>query len=870
MRSNNSKIPYSIEALYQRGKPRRYRGRELDNLAFPLGGIGTGSISLGGWGQLRDFEIFNKPHKGLLFNYTFFSLFTQKGDTTTARVIQGPVGGSDFIGSGSGLPWQNGSGLPRFESVEFTGAFPFARLDFHDSEVPLEVGLEAFNPFIPLNPDDSSLPVAMFNFHLRNPGNEPVRAVVFASLENKTGYPDTGPGLIEYFASGGVQGLKMATHAHQPGSPRFGTLALATSHADLNVQTHWYRGRWFDSLHRFWDEVQRGQLEENRQPAESSRPEVGALGLRVNLRPGETAYLPVWIAWHNPNVEMYWSAEDPKPIWRNYYANLFADAEAVAEYVGHNQARLEGETRRFAEALFGSTLPEAVLDAISSQISILKTTTCLRLQDGSFYAWEGCNPEAGCCEGTCTHVWNYAQALPYLFPSLERSVRQADYAYNQQANGHMTFRMPLPLGTRASPSFFAAADGQMGGVMKVYRDWQICGDDAWLRRLWPAVKRSLEYAWLYWDRDRDGVMEGVQHNTYDIEFFGPNTMMGSFYLGALRAAEEMARYLGEPEKATEYHELFAQGRAKMDASLFNGEYYFQQVQLQAKDQSSHDLSISMAGVELDPLLPDYPKYQYGKGCLSDQLIGQWFAHMVRLGYLFEPENVRNALSAIFTYNWKSGFTHHVNPQRIYAVNEEAGLLCASWPRGERPGLPFVYSDEVWSGIEYQVASHLIYEGLIDEGLAVVKGARDRYTGLRRNPWDEIECGHHYARSMASYALLLALSDFFYSAPSQSLHFAPRIYPQDFACFFSVDSGYGMLRQNLDRGGWRASVEIISGELRLKQLELGFEAADYIATMAGKALPLSTQPIEGGARLVFADPLVVTFGEPLVVAAVLSV
>ncbi len=866
MKASNPQIPYSHEALFRRGTLRVYQGRELDEIAFPLGGIGTGMISLGGWGQLRDFEIFNRPQKGLSLKYAFFTLYAKKGnDAPVTRVVQGPVGGVSFTGTGWGLNRFEGAGLPHFRSVQFTGAFPFARLDFDDPTVPLEVSMEAYNPFIPLNPDDSGLPIAMFYFYLRNPADEPVCATLFANLENKTGFPDVGGGIIEYFEHQGVHGLKMSTQKHSPDSPRYGTLALATPHQDLNVQTHWFRGAWYDSLHRFWDQASEGELQENRERAEClDDTDVGSIGLRATIAPGETVRLPVWIAWHNPNFEMYWSNQEPKPVWKNYYATLHEDAVAVIDYVAQHHDRLERETRAFADAVFSSTLPEAVLDAVSSQISILKTTTCLRLEDGTFYAWEGCRPDAGCCEGTCTHVWNYAQALPYLFPSLARSVRQADFALNLHGDGHMTFRMPLPLGTIPDPSFHAAADGQMGGVLKVYREWLVCGDDEWLKRLWPSVKQALEYAWKYWDQDKDGVMEGVQHNTYDIEFYGPNTMMGSFYLGALRAAGEMARYLGEEDKACEYHALYESGRAKMDASLFNDEYYVQDVRPEAQAQSSHDPSISMGGQTPDPRKPDYPKYQYGEGCLSDQMIGQWYARMLRLGDLFDPEHVRTTMASIFKYNWKSDLSEHTNPQRIYAVNDEAGLLLATWPRGGRPALPFVYSDEVWCGIEYQVASHLIYEGLIEEGLAIVKGVRDRHTGVRRNPWNEFECGSHYARSMASYALLLAVADFFYSARSQALSFSPRVYPEDFTCFFAVDSGWGMIKQTFGVDTKRAAVAMHAGELNLHELSVGFHAPNPRITLAGTSIEATAEISDGGTRLCFAEPATVRAGESLVV------
>jgi non-lysosomal glucosylceramidase len=842
-----SKIPYTHDELFNVGKPRVYTGRQLDEIAFPLGGIGTGMISLGGWGQLRDFEIFNKPEKGLMFNYTFFTLYAKKGENPpVTRVIEGPVGGT-YTAHGSGVTRLDGSGLPHFQECKFTGEFPFARLDFNDPKMPLQVTMEAFNPFIPLNDDDSSLPAAIFLFHLSNPTSEPVSAVLFANLENKVGHPDPGKGVIAFQEGENVSGLMMTTKKYEPDSPRFGSLTLTTPWKDLNVQTHWYRGGWFDSLHKFWDQVSlEGQLKENREPAEADdrRTDVGSIGLKVNLKPGEKLTLPVMITWYIPNYEKNWGN---KAVWKNYYGTKFSDAFHVAEYIGANFERLENETRLFKNSLFESSLPESVLDAVSSQISILKTTTCLRMPDGTFYGFEGCNPGGGCCEGTCTHVWNYAQALPFLFPTLERSIRNTDYTYNLTDDGHMTFRMPLPLGTMASGGFHAAGDGQMGGILKVYREWLTYGDDEWLRKIWPKVKIALEYAWKQWDADKDGVMEGVQHNTYDIEFHGPNTMMGSFYLGALRAAEEMARHLGEKEKADEYRKVYESGKAWMDKNLFNGEWYRQEVR--------------PGGKQTDVPIESWPNYQYGEGCLSDQLIGQWYARILALGDLFDPEHVKKTMESIFKYNWKSDMSEHPNPQRIYAINDEAGLLLCSWPRGGRPPLPFVYSDEVWCGIEYQVAAHLIYEGFVEEGLSIVKGVRDRHDGARRNPWNEFECGNHYARSMASYSVMLALSGFHYSAPSKHLSFAPCIHEKDFSCFFSVDSGWGMYRQQMGNIN-EASIKVIKGSLTLKEIGLPFHLEKAKVSLSGKIIPVSVVKDMQGMVIKFDHPVCINAGDIL--------
>ena len=537
----------------------------------------------------------------------------------------------------------------------------------------------------------------------------------------------------------------------------------------------------------------------------------------VTIQPGEEVTVPFFLTWYFPIFE-HWKEDghDRRAAWRNYYATQWADAWDVAKYMAGNLGRLYGETRRFHDTLFSSTLPVHVLDAVSSQISTLRTSTCLRLEDGTFYGFEGCSDTSGCCEGSCTHVWNYAQALPYLFPSLQRSMSEAHFENSMSRDGFIQFRMPLPLGTKAKAGLVPAADGQMGLVMQVYREWLIGNDEAWLRRVWPLAKRALEFAWKYWDADQDGVMEGVQHNTYDQEFWGPNTMTGSLYLGALRAGEELARVVGDEDSAATYRELFRKGSAWTDRNLFNGEYYEQRVNPRAAAiWPKRYRDIIDRGK--DDRFKNWPRWQFGKGCLSDQLIGQWIAMMLGLGRLYDRRKVRKTLRSIFRYNWRANLSDHVCMLRIYALNDEAGLLIGTWPRGGRPGKPFWFTDEVWCGIEYQVASHLIYEGFVEEGATVVKGARDRYRGARRNPWDEIECGHHYARSMASYALLTALSGFQYSAPDAAIGFAPSVFDKDFRTFFSVASGWGQYSQRVRGKHAALAIRVDWGELAVGRI-----------------------------------------------------
>jgi len=856
-------IPYSARELYRRGPQRTWRGRHLDHIALPLGGIGTGMVGLGGWGQLRDWEIMNRPAKGFTVPDSFFTLkVRQDGGEPVTKVVQGPVGG-DYIGGGHSLPRQSGEGLPHFRKATFKGHFPFATVQFRDPDVPVRVTLEAFNPFVPLNADDSGIPVAILVYRLKNVSGRAVSATLFGNLSNVVGHPDPEGRVNEARETPGVTGLYLTTSKHPPTSPRFGSMALATTWEDAAVWPRWQGGH--GSMAKFWEAIAWSDVFP---PPEGDVP-TGTVAANAEIAPGAEAVIPFLITWHFPVFE-HWRKRrcddgcERGATWGNYYATQWADAWDVAEYVVSHYDRLYEETRRFHDTLFSSTLPTHVLDAVSSQLSVLKSPTCLRLEDGTLYGFEGCNDTSGCCEGSCTHVWNYAQALPYLFPGLQRSMMDAHFTWSMSADGFIQFRMPLPLGTKAKAGFVPAADGQNGLVMQVLREWLIAGDEAWLRRVWPQAKRALEFAWKHWDADRDGVMEGVQHNTYDQEWWGPNTMTGSLYLGALRAGEELARVAGDTRSAATYRRVFEKGSAWTDEHLFNGEYYEQQVNPKA-DELWPEPYRSTTDRGKDARFPTWPRWQFGRGCLSDQLIGQWYATMLGLGRLYDRRQVRKALKAIFRHNWRADLSDHPCLLRIYAVNDEAGLIIGTWPRGERPGDAFWFADEVWCGIEYQVASHLIYEGMIDEGLAIVKGVRNRHRGDQRNPWDEFECGHHYARSMASYSLLLALSGFRYSAPEQSISFEPRIFADDFRAFFSVAAAWGLYSQKVTDEKAELSIRVDYGALPLRRVVTPLikrKATEVSVALSGQAREIVLERVSGGYAVVFARPLLIDRGHTL--------
>lgn len=893
------KIPYKHSELTRIGEQRTFEGEATSEIAFPLGGIGTGTISLGGRGNLRDFEVMNQAAKGTVWPFTFFALWAkeEKGKPV-AKVLEGRV--PPPYRSGFGEPQAQLLGLPRFRGVSFKGEYPAANLKLSDPDIMVNVSLVAWNPFIPLNIKDSAIPVAIFEWTFSNPNDKPVSISLAASISNpliardENGNPTSAGSLNAFKSTGNLRGIFLTHPKANPASPEYGTVAISTTWNDLDIQTHWYRGGWWDKCHIFWDDFSTdGRITEvmDSDPTPSVA-DVSSLVLRAEIPPGGSVTMPIFLTWLFPMMANPWPPEglqNPKPF-KTYPGAQFDDAWGVAEYVAKNFERLKGETELWRRAIFNSTLPAHVLDAITSQASIMRSCTCFLLEDGSFYGWEGCRDKGGCCPGNCTHVWNYEQAVAFLFPQLERTMRQTEFLYNTRKTGHMGFRTKLPRGSEIW-NFKPCADGQMGTIIQVYRDWQLSGDDEFLREIWPKVKLALEYAWTMtrekmapparegdrshdslWDPNKDGVMEGEQHNTYDIEFFGPNTMCTAMYLGALRACEEIARYLGETEKAEEYRAIYESGRSKVESELWNGEYYIQKVMLidgvEVPDNlKTPKISEPSCPCKQSPGGPAaalgngdiMPKYQYGEGCLSDQLLGQWAAHVAGLGYLLDPYQVRTALKSIFDNNFLSSVGNFPNVQRVYALNDEAGLLLCTWPHGNRPALPFVYSDEVWTGIEYQVAAHLIYEGWIEEGLAIVKATRDRYAGYNRNPWNEVECGHHYARAMSSWSVKLALDGFTYSLVEKRLGFAPKLNPENYSTVWNTGTGWGIYSQDLGNGVF--TFEVLYGSQQLSRLDIADLPQTDIAINGPDGMV--SAHIEGQSVL-FDKPITLKAGEKLVI------
>jgi len=543
----------------------------------------------------------------------------------------------------------------------------------------------------------------------------------------------------------------------------------------------------------------------------------------ADLAAGEKRTFIFVLAWFFPNHEH-----------GHQYANRFNSASDVAHYVLDNHARLAGDTRKWHKTFYeDSTLPRWLLFRLHSTVCNLATGTCQWWRNGRFWAWEG----VGCCEGTCTHVWNYAHAAARLFPELERAARE------MQDFGQGFDEKTGLVGFRSNRAY--AADGQCGTILKAYREHLMSSDNSFLQHNWPRIKKALLFS-IAQDGNDDGLIENSQHNTYDINFEGPNTFVGSLYLAALRAGEEMAKEMGDQEFAQRCRKIFESGSRLTVERLWDGEYFIQDVDL-----------------------VKHPKYQYGKGCLSDQLFGQGWAHQLGLGYIYPEMFVEKALQSVWKYNWTPDvgpYNDVHKPQRWFARPGEPGLLTCTWPKSQYLTEGVLYREEVWTGIEYQVAGHMVAEGMLPEALAICHGVQQRYNPAKHNPFNEIECGDHYARALASWGVYTALCGYEHHGPRGHLGFAPKITPENFQAAFTAAGAWGSFSQKRQAEAQTEQIEVCWGRLNLKTLSFAvpqdFRPAGVSVTAQGQPVEFSYQLRETRVEITLKKEVVLSEGQVL--------
>jgi non-lysosomal glucosylceramidase len=819
--------PEWIRSLFARGEPQVYHGSELDKIGMPVGGICAGQLYLGGDGRLWHWDIFNVGWGAGPPELHYRVPMTPSSPLEQGFAVRIKSGGKIEERKLQGGAW---------DKISFRGEYPIGRVEYADAASPLSVTLEAYSPFIPLNVDDSSLPATILEFTLKNSGAEKIEVDLCGWLENGVGLESAkkhaGQRRNQISRQKNLLRLECDAVEAVPGDkpfsrePDFGTLTLALldpgkanfANPSVSLENVFDVGAGTDST-----------------SAPLTEKLIGALGRKIELKPGASAEVTFVLAWRFPNLTL----DKLGPVGC-YYATRFDSAWAVADYVAKNHLRLAGQTRLWRDTWYDSTLPYWFLDRTFLNTSILASSTYHHFANGRFYGWEGVR----CCPGTCCHVYHYAQAIARLFPELERGTRErVDFGIALQPDGAIFFR--------AEFNDFPAVDGQAGTILRALREHQMSADSEFLKRNWPAIKRAT--GWLIAkDANDDGLIESNQHNTLDSDWFGPVAWLSGLYLAALSAAAEMADEVGDAEFAARCRAILETGRRNLVAQLFDGEYFIARV---------------------DPKHLD--AINSGTGCEIDQVLGQSWAFQVGLPRVLPQKETVSALKSLWRYN----FSPDVGPYRAiyksgrwYAMAGESGLLMCSFPRrdwdyaqarGKGPEGVAGYFNECMNGFEHQAAGHMIWEGMVMEGLAVERAVHERYSASRRNPWNEVECGDHYARSMASYGVFLAACGFEYHGPRQHIGFAPKLSPDNFKCAFTSAEGWGALSQSVQGGKQKAEIAVRWGRLKLKTIALENAGGNSVSVLhAGKSLPATLARDDKRALITLAQPLDITAGQAL--------
>ena len=791
-------------SLFARGVPTVYEKEHLSAIDLPVGGNGVGAIHMDGAARRHAWQIFGQVAYRFV-PHSFFAVRVSGDNRTVERILQT-------------IPEE---GLPPMAEVRLVARYPVARYEFVDPEMPAQVALEAFNPFIPTNLRDSAIPCAVYRMTVTNPTKHRLSVTVLASQLNATGY--RGDGTIE-----GVRhpnfGGNVNRVVRKEGSTwlTMGQSKSANSGDGLVLFMKGDRVRgvpaWTD-LAQLRESIAKpaGQLdakEVSAGPSAAGETLKGALWRSFDLEPGQTQTVTCVLTWFFSDLPAgtgKWSCRGRR------YEAWWHGAEEVAAELDARLPELEAATRLYGDSLYETNLPYWFVDRMASQVAILRSPTVFWCRDGYFGGWEGCNLDAGCCPGNCNHVWHYAQAHARLFPELGRLMREQEFRF-QKEDGAIPHRQP---------DEFPAFDGQCGAVLNSYREHLLSRDSEWLAKNWTSIKRAMDYIIRRWDSDEDGVPSGPQWNTLDGELGGASSWLGSLYLASLAAAEKMAQLQGENDVAARYHRIRLSGQVKQDTMLFNGKYY-----IQISDPEPHE--------------------DYGQGCAIDQVLGQWWAHQLDLGWVYPSEHVRTALASLFRYNFRGLMKGLPQKPRKFVADEDAGMQMFTWPPGTEPPEKVIrYASEVMTGFEYAAAAAMIQAGLVREGFTVVRAIALRYDGRKRvgltpgnftswgysgNPFGDDECGKFYARAMSSWSLLLACQGFIYDGPAQTIGFCPTWKPDDHVSFFTAAEGWGVFYQKREPGRQVDTIELRWGQLPL---------AKFITQLPDNALPNRGECQKGG-------------------------
>ncbi|MBR3271748.1 MAG: hypothetical protein IKI59_07455 [Clostridia bacterium] len=850
----------------------------------PLGGIGTGSVELRPDGEFHAWQIANPTRfrrdcrkepdaddgEGLTGSLSF-ALRTETGDGVLLR----------RLGFGAG---DNNARMYSFakpvSAIEYRGTFPTVSLSYRDDALPVAVTLEAAAPFVPYEADIAGTPGFFLTFSVRNRSKAPVRIALWGKLKSiVSAGADSCSRRCRVLRQDGRTTILTESAVDTADAPGRGSLALSAAGRDISFLSGEYRGYMDEfvahgtlgvseesalfGLYRtgrlpdmaqparldtallqvdpntlsdeaaraLWDtlvkqpcaasiaeRLRQGAGERMENPAflrealayllknlrelDAGAWGDGALCVHETLAPGEAVQIPFVLSWCFPSL---YSASGAFVGHR--YAVRFRDTAEVGTYLWQSRPEILQKVRAFVNTLYTGSFPEVFPDAVSIHLSTLVKSSWWA-ENGDFGVWEG----LGSCGLHTTDIsYHGTFGLCALFPDLQLRQMRMTAAHMRPDGAIPHFFSP---DFSAVDNGFDRVDLNPQFVLLVCRDWLATGDRAQLTALWPAVCAAMDRTQSL-DRNGDGLPDTeTQRNTYDAwRFSGTPIYVAVLWLAALKAAARLADDLGEPDRAAAWRTLLSRG-ADAAKRLWNGAYF----------DLWHD------GAERDEC------------CMTDQLDGECFCRLIRLGGIFDDATVQQTLDTV----WRTNFS----PER--------GLINAGCPAGKRTTLYTCRNcqgEANWSGIEYWFAAFLLLTGAYENGLQLVQTVQERYERLGQM-WNHAECGDFYYRPLSSFALLSALSGFSYDAPAETLRFTVGAATSFTAPFFT-SQGFG----TVTAAPRSRTLMVAQGALTVRRILLPDGAVPASLTQGGKPVPFTVSAADDGVALAFA-PLTIKEGQPL--------